>query len=91
MCSHVKPMPPWFWMFTWALVTAASDATVHAACAEDVRGGDYFGPGGWLEIGGPPAPAKLNPAARDEALARRLWELSQAMTGVRLLADDPPQ
>ena len=65
--------------------------TVHAACAEDVRGGDYFGPGGWLEIGGPPAPAKLNPAARDEALARRLWELSQAMTGVRLLADDPPQ
>ena len=28
--------------------------TLYAATADDVRGGDYFGPGGFAEMWGPP-------------------------------------
>lgn len=69
-----------------ASAAEAAGPTIHAACAEAVRGGDFFGPGGWLELGGPVAPARLSPLARDEELGRRLWALSEAMTGVRFPA-----
>lgn len=35
---------------------------------------------GWR---GPAGPAALHPRARDEELARRLWERSEELTGVR--------
>ncbi len=57
--------------------------TVHAATAAHVRGGDYFGPDGPFEARGRPARADRSAAARDEATARRLWEVSQDLTGVR--------
>ncbi len=69
---------------------SASDACrsiVHAARDEDVRGGDYWGPGGFLEIAGPPGPARVNPVAHDIGLARRLWSLSESLTGVRYLCE----
>jgi hypothetical protein len=52
-----------------------------------VRGGDYWGPSGWLETRGEPGRARVNPVARDVALARRLWSLSETLTGVRYLSD----
>jgi NAD(P)-dependent dehydrogenase (short-subunit alcohol dehydrogenase family) len=67
-------------------IAAAVEPIVHAASAEDVRGGDYYGPGGWLEFGGAPAKARLNARASDEAAARQLWSLSEALTGVRYLS-----
>lgn len=72
------------------LVPPASDsarAILHAACAEDVRGGEYYGPGGLFEIAGKPAKARLNPIARDEELGRRLWELSESMCGISYLSE----
>jgi NAD(P)-dependent dehydrogenase (short-subunit alcohol dehydrogenase family) len=65
----------------------ACRSIVHAACDEGVRGGEYWGPRGLLEIGSVPAPARVNPVARDVELGRRLWSLSEAMTGVRYLSD----
>jgi NAD(P)-dependent dehydrogenase (short-subunit alcohol dehydrogenase family) len=64
----------------------ACASIVHAARGEDVRGGDYWGPKGFLEIRGAPAPARVNPVARDAALGRRLWSLSEELTGVRYLS-----
>lgn len=77
-------------MGTWVTPPAADAcrSIVHAARDEAAGGGDYWGPGGFLEIrGGSPAPARVNPVARDEGLARRLWTLSESLTGVRYLSD----
>lgn len=55
---------------------------LYAATAPDVDGGDYVGPGGIGELIGHPAPARRSAAARDEALARRLWDVTAEATGV---------
>ncbi len=57
--------------------------TLRAATAPDVRGGDYYGPGGFAGMVGAPTPARRSPRARDAAAARRLWEVSEQRTGVR--------
>jgi NAD(P)-dependent dehydrogenase (short-subunit alcohol dehydrogenase family) len=56
--------------------------TLYAATADDARPGGYYGPRGFLELGGPPAPARVARAARNEVVAQRLWEVSESMTGV---------
>lgn len=71
-------------------IPTAADASrpiVHAALAPDVRGGDYYGPSGFLEIGGTPGRARLNKVVHDAELGRRLWAVSEEMTGVRYLSD----
>jgi len=57
--------------------------TLYAATAPDVRGGDYYGPGGIFETRGYPKKAKIGDRARDTAVAARLWEVSEEMTGVK--------
>ena len=64
----------------------ACRSIVRAARDGGVRGGDYLGPSGFLEIRGEPGQARVNPVARDVELARRLWKLSEALTGVRYLS-----
>jgi NAD(P)-dependent dehydrogenase (short-subunit alcohol dehydrogenase family) len=89
-----KLTPPGFlgrWVDTvgaWFTPTAADAcrSIVHAARDEGVRGGDYWGPSGFLEIRGAPGRARVNPIARDVELARRLWSVSEALTGVRYLS-----
>lgn len=56
--------------------------TLYAAVADDVQGDDYIGPGGLLSYRGYPKKVGRSKAARDEAAARRLWEVSVALTGV---------
>jgi hypothetical protein len=65
----------------------AARPILHAACAEGVRGADYYGPGGFLEIAGEPGRARVNPVARDVAVGRRLWSASESMTGIRYLSN----
>lgn len=60
--------------------------TLYAATAEDVRGGDYYGPGGLGEMRGWPKKVGSNPASRDAAAAARLWEVSETLTDVRFEA-----
>jgi NAD(P)-dependent dehydrogenase (short-subunit alcohol dehydrogenase family) len=55
---------------------------LHAATAPDVTGGSYYGPR-WAEVYGPAGPARLWPAARDEAAAARLWTLTAELTGIQ--------
>ena len=58
--------------------------TLFAATAHDVQGGEFIGPDGFMEIRGNPKIVKARSAAYDEDVARRLWELSESLTGVRL-------
>ena len=56
--------------------------TLYAATAPDLPGGTYVGPDGLAEQRGHPKPVSPNRAARDEQVARRLWDVSEQMTGV---------
>ena len=55
---------------------------LYAATMPDVRGGQYWGPDGILEIRGNPALAKPSPHALDRAVWKRLWTVSEELTGV---------
>ncbi|WP_110673778.1 oxidoreductase [Salinicola sp. RZ23] len=55
--------------------------TLHAALAEEVHNGDYFGPNGLGETRGAPKPAHRSEAARDRAVEDRLWQVSCELTG----------
>lgn len=57
--------------------------TMMAALADEVEGGDYFGPDGFLEMRGAPTRVRSTRASHDPNAARRLWEVSEQMTGVR--------
>jgi NAD(P)-dependent dehydrogenase (short-subunit alcohol dehydrogenase family) len=56
--------------------------TLRAATAPDVRGGDYYGPGRFMELVGHPKKVSSNSRSHDEAVAARLWAVSEEMTGV---------
>ncbi len=57
--------------------------TLQAAIDPEARPNDYFGPGGWMEMRGYPTRVQSNGASQDAALARRLWQVSEELTGVR--------
>lgn len=56
--------------------------TLYAATAPDLRGGDYIGPNGFGETRGYPAVVTPRPQALDEPTGRRLWTVSEQLTGV---------
>jgi len=55
--------------------------TIYAA-VEDVPPNSYAGPSGLLEMRGAPKLVGRSAAAKDADVARRLWEASEALTGV---------
>jgi NAD(P)-dependent dehydrogenase (short-subunit alcohol dehydrogenase family) len=52
-----------------------------AATSPQAKPGGYYGPGGFGELRGAPAPALIMPRARDAATAARLWDVSEKLTG----------
>lgn len=56
-------------------------ATVYAATV-DIPGDTYIGPHGRLELHGWPAPARRSARAEDRDAARRLWQVSEELSGV---------
>ena len=60
--------------------------TLLAAIGTDVKGGEYYGPtGNKKETKGPPGLARSKSKARDEGIAKRLWSVSEELTGVKIL------
>ncbi|HEY2268139.1 MAG TPA: SDR family NAD(P)-dependent oxidoreductase [Streptosporangiaceae bacterium] len=72
--------------FSYALVsqTAAMGAlpVLRAATDPGVLGGQYYGPGGFFGARGYPKLAKSSGQSRDTAIQRRLWTVSEELTGV---------
>jgi hypothetical protein len=56
--------------------------TLYAATAPVVQGGQYIGPDGRGEMGGHPKVVQPRPQALNEADGRRLWQVSEELTGV---------
>ena len=80
---HMGPLQVFFPLIGIALNTPAMGAwpTLQAATTPVTPGG-YYGPIGLGETRGPSGPASRTQQARDRELARRLWEVSVAMTGI---------
>jgi NAD(P)-dependent dehydrogenase (short-subunit alcohol dehydrogenase family) len=56
--------------------------TLRAATDPGVRGGEYYGPNGFRGIKGHPARVESVGQSHDSALQRRLWTVSEELTGV---------
>ncbi len=54
----------------------------YAATMPDVQSGDYFGPSGWFGLQGSPERVTPFAGARDDAVAARLWDVSNDLVGV---------
>ncbi|MBV8796358.1 MAG: SDR family oxidoreductase [Hyphomicrobiales bacterium] len=63
--------------------------TLFAATSPAAKGGAYYGPDKLGETRGYPAPARVPPRAKDAAVAARLWEVSEQLTGVTFSARAP--
>jgi NAD(P)-dependent dehydrogenase (short-subunit alcohol dehydrogenase family) len=55
---------------------------LRAATDPSVLGGQYYGPGGFLGLRGYPELAASSRRSHDEAVQRRLWAVSEELTGV---------
>jgi NAD(P)-dependent dehydrogenase (short-subunit alcohol dehydrogenase family) len=62
-------------------VERGSLALLRAATDPAAQGGDYYSPGGRMNRGYPVVAAS-SAASHDEAAARRLWDMAEALTGV---------
>jgi NAD(P)-dependent dehydrogenase (short-subunit alcohol dehydrogenase family) len=56
--------------------------TLYAATHPEVPGGSFVGPTRLAQTRGPIAPVKSNAQGRDMAVARRLFDVSEELTGV---------
>ena len=56
--------------------------TLYAATAPDVEGGQYFGPDRFREYRGHPTLVRVKAEGRDAEVGRRLWSVSEELTGV---------
>lgn len=55
--------------------------TLYAALGDEVQGGDYFGPQGFLEMSGQPGRATRSPGSQSQEVAEKLWSVSEELTG----------
>lgn len=76
----------------WFAQSAQTGAlpTLRAAAGPSARGGDYYGPPGRLQYTGYPVRVESSARSHDVVAQRRLWELSEGLTGVSYQIPAPP-
>jgi NAD(P)-dependent dehydrogenase (short-subunit alcohol dehydrogenase family) len=74
----------WLW-FLFQPAAQGALPTLYAATSPQAPPGAYYGPDGFNETRGYPSLANIPPQARDTAIAARLWEVSEQLTGVRFV------
>jgi NAD(P)-dependent dehydrogenase (short-subunit alcohol dehydrogenase family) len=62
---------------------------LYAATADGIEGGEYVGPGGFMDMRGYPTEATPSDRARDLDAAARLWGVSEELTGVEYDLEAP--
>ncbi|MFD9128530.1 oxidoreductase [Kitasatospora sp. NPDC059571] len=70
-------------------VTMGALPQLYAATAPEAESGRLYGPDGWRQLRGYPAPVGPDRAASDPETARRLWHLSEELTGVTCTTATP--
>jgi NAD(P)-dependent dehydrogenase (short-subunit alcohol dehydrogenase family) len=56
---------------------------IRASVDPEVKGGEYFGPDGFNEMKGFPVRVKSNAASHNLEDAKKLWEISEKLTGIQ--------
>jgi NAD(P)-dependent dehydrogenase (short-subunit alcohol dehydrogenase family) len=75
-------VPSWMWRPVTQPADKGALPTLRAATDPDARGGQYYGPDGIGEVKGHPKVVASSAQSRNEDLQRRLWTLSEELTGV---------
>jgi len=71
----------------WQEIAQGALPTLYAATSPLALGGGYYGPGGFAELTGMPAVARIPRRARNEQTAQRLWQVSEQLTSVSFPPD----
>lgn len=64
---------------------SASKSILNAALGENVTGGSYFGPTGFMGFKGAPGEVASSETANNRTIAKNLWEVSEELVGFRYL------
>lgn len=64
-------------------ITKGALPTLRAAIEADLKGGEFFGPDGLFELWGYPIEVEPNKLSKDENIAKKLWSVSEELTGVK--------
>lgn len=78
---YIKPLMPLMRMYMQDSDMGALP-TVRAAVDPEAKGGQYYGPGGFMEQRGYPVIVQSNDKSHNLADARQLWDASETLTGV---------
>jgi NAD(P)-dependent dehydrogenase (short-subunit alcohol dehydrogenase family) len=78
-----------FWLVQSAELGALP--TLRAAVDPSARGGDYYGPAGPFQYTGYPTRVESSPRSHDAAARRRLWDVSEQLTGVSCRIPQPSE
>ncbi|MBX3010189.1 MAG: SDR family oxidoreductase [Caldilineaceae bacterium] len=79
----------WLW-FLFQPAAQGALPTLYAATSPQAKPGAYYGPDRLSETRGYPTLAKVPSQALDTAVAARLWEVSEQLTGVRFASAENP-
>lgn len=81
-----------FMWFLFQPVAQGALPTLFAATSPSARGGAYYGPDRLGETRGHPTEAQIPRQAMEKHVAHRLWEISEALTGISFNAQvSPPE
>ncbi|MEH2059344.1 MAG: SDR family NAD(P)-dependent oxidoreductase [Nostoc sp.] len=64
-------------------ITMGALPTLRAAIEADLKGAEFFGPNGFMTMRGYPIKAETNKLSKDKAIAKKLWVVSEKLTGVK--------
>jgi NAD(P)-dependent dehydrogenase (short-subunit alcohol dehydrogenase family) len=78
---YIKPLLPFMRLMMQDSAMGALP-TLRAAVDANARGGQYYGPNGFMEQRGHPVVVQSNKASHNEADARQLWQVSEQLTGI---------
>lgn len=73
--------------FMWQEIPQGCLPALFALTSPDAEGGEYYGPGGLGGMSGLPKAVRMPGRAKDEKVARRLWEVSEQFTRVKFPED----
>jgi NAD(P)-dependent dehydrogenase (short-subunit alcohol dehydrogenase family) len=82
---QLSPVLRYFFPKIGQSAEAGARPVLMAASSGSMKGGEYCGPDGWLEMRGNPVVVGSSKISRDSKVARRLWEISEEMVNHRYL------
>jgi NAD(P)-dependent dehydrogenase (short-subunit alcohol dehydrogenase family) len=83
MPGGIRQVSQFFWSaFVAQSADMGAEPTLRAAADPGVKNGQYFGPGGFQEQKGHPKLVASSAQSHDEDIQRRLWTVSEELTGV---------